>query len=364
MQHNITYRQKDKGWQFIISYKDNNGKWKQKSKQGFNKRGDAKKASDLALDELKETLTLQESLATEYAGITFKEFVDMHIESSSIYVERNTSILYNTLVKKFSKLDDIPLKDITTLHIQECINDMVKEGLNTSTIQGYTSKLRTMLNSAIKPYKIILTNPVDSDIRIPESKKDEKIKALNKLELDDLLKRIKPEKDYMIALIAATCGLRLGEILGLTWNDIDLKKSTLSVNKQWKKLKDNTYGFGDTKTKNSNRVVPIPPKTLTELKKYKISNISNITDMNNRIFIDKHTGTVSGRFFDKLKRLGYDITIHDLRHTYATMLIANGVDFKTVAKFLGHDVDMTMKIYSHVNQDMINMATDKINIIF
>lgn len=60
-------------------------------------------------------------------------------------------------------------------------------------------------------------------------------------------------------------------------------------------------------------------------------------------------------------KLGLDISVHELRHTYATNLIANGVDFKTAAKFLGHSVEMTMAIYSHVTDDMIKRATDIID---
>ena len=64
------------------------------------------------------------------------------------------------------------------------------------------------------------------------------------------------------------------------------------------------------------------------------------------------------------KNLGYDISIHELRHTYATMLISNGVDFKTAAQLLGHDIEQTMKTYSHVTNDMISAASKIINNIF
>ena len=59
--------------------------------------------------------------------------------------------------------------------------------------------------------------------------------------------------------------------------------------------------------------------------------------------------------------MGYDISIHELRHTYTTNLIANGIDFKTAAMLIGDTVDMVMKVYSHVNKDMMNKARDIIN---
>lgn len=65
-----------------------------------------------------------------------------------------------------------------------------------------------------------------------------------------------------------------------------------------------------------------------------------------------------------LQKKGFDISVHELRHTYATNLIANGIDFKTAAKFLGHDVKETLGTYSHVNDDMIKIATNIIEKIF
>ncbi len=158
--------------------------------------------------------------------------------------------------------------------------------------------------------------------------------------MKDLLGKITYKKYYIASLIAATCGLRIGEILGLTWADIDEINSTLTVNKQWKKLKSGNWGFGSVKSKNSNRVVPISPNTLKELKSFKKNSV---TDIHNRIIVCADSINLSRGLRDCYKRNGYNISIHDLRHTYATMLIGNGVDFKTAAKLLGHTVEMTMK---------------------
>jgi integrase len=139
------------------------------------------------------------------------------------------------------------------------------------------------------------------------------------------------------------------------------------LSKQWKQVKvdkkddkkSNIYDFGNLKSKNSNREVPIPLITLNELKK-----CSNVVNIDNRIFKFKNTDSTSICVNRLLKRKGYDITIHELRHTYATMLISNGVDFKTAAKLLGHTVQQTMKVYSHVNDDMMKRATGIIENIF
>lgn len=89
-------------------------------------------------------------------------------------------------------------------------------------------------------------------VKIPKEKTESRKKALSKSELDELLIKLKGNRYYLTALLAGTCGLRCGEILGLTWKDIDFDNSKLIAAKQWKidkKTKEST--FGELKTKNS-----------------------------------------------------------------------------------------------------------------
>jgi len=360
MDYNISYRKKDKGIQAIISYKDHTGKWRQKSKQGFKKQRDAKRYADKMLEELKKSFELRKNIDLEYEGITFKELVKIFTKQKELQNEYTTVNNIGFSVKKFEKLNDMKVEDIKPLHIQDCVNDMIKEGLMISTIKEYLSKIRAIFNFAINQYDIISKSPVRK-ILIPEEKREEKKKALNKSELKELLTKITYEKFYIATLIASNCGLRAGEILGLTWDCVDLKNGILTVNKQWKKLSAGKWGLGPVKRKNSNRDVPIPPHVIKELKKFKKKEI---TDINNRVILYADTVNFSKQISVYYKRIGFDISLHNLRHTYATMLIANGVDFKTAAKLLGHDVEMTLKTYSHVNDDMMNKATNVVNSIF
>ena len=360
MDYKVSYREKDKSIQCIINYKNNDGEWKQKSKQGFKRQKDAKPWIEDTLRELDSTMNTV--LNEEYKGVTFKKFIDIYIKDLENHKEPNTIISYKTIANKFSKLDRMALEDIQFIHVQNCANDMLKDGLSPSTVKEYSGKLKTILDRAVIPYKVIVANPIKSGINIPTTKTSKEVKALNKSEVDDLLKKIHPEKDYMISLIAVTCGLRIGEIMGLTWDDVDFVNGKLYVKKQWKELKDGTWGFGELKSKNSYRNVPIPPKTIVALKNYRANSAIDL--INKRLFLDKRTKSTATRLFIKYEKLGFNVSVHDLRHTYATMLIASGIDFKTAAMLLGHTVEMTMKTYSHVNQDMIDMATNKINVIF
>lgn len=247
-----------------------------------------------------------------------------------------------------------------------CINELTSRGLKYNTIKGYLARLSTALNAAVKQFHYLHKSPIEN-IELKKPKKIEKIKALTTSEFEEVINSFQnsPYDNYTIILIiAGTCGLRISEILGLTWNDIDFENNTIDVNKQWKVVETEPYkkfGFGELKTQNSYRIVPMPQSTADYLRNYRNSHPINFQ---NRIIKNRSSDGVITFINKKFKAFGYNISIHDLRHTYATKLIANGVDFKTAAKLLGHEVEQTMKTYSHVTQDMLDRAKNLIDNIF
>jgi len=358
LQYNITYRKKDKGIQYIISFKDQNSKWRQKSEQGFSKKSEAKKAANKMLNKIKESFSFR--LNTELEGITFKEFTEMFLEHLSIYKEPNTVASYKQTVKKFNALADTKLNKISPVHVQKCIDEMVKDGLEPSTIKAHVTRLKTIFKNAISPYRVIADNPV-SDLKLPEKKENVKVKALSLSDLEKLLNNIKNPRYYLMSMLASKCGLRIAEIIGLTWDDIDYIKKQININKQWKKRKDGTWGFGSLKSQASYRIVPAPTSVLKALREFKeMSPIS----IDKRIFPYTRPGGIGSYLAVCYKDLGYNISIHDLRHTFATLLIAGGTDFRTAAQILGHTPEETIRTYSHVTNDMMERAAKTINNIF
>lgn len=360
MDYSITYREKNNGIQAIISYKDNNGKWKQKSKQGFeNNRIGKNKAKEWTLQTLKE-LESNIQLNKDYESITFKEFFDEYIEHKKVTSTYNNISTYNIAYNHFSALADIQMKDIKPIHIQKCLNEMLKN-LKSTSISSMYSKIKAIFNSAVEDYNIITTNPCKAKIKIDKNEKKVKV-ALTKKDLDILLERMKngnwDNKYYIITLIASKCGLRVGEIVGLTWNDIDFKNKTININKQWKFNSDGEYTFGKPKSTNSYRIVPMTAYVSKALLEYKKNSP---VGLDNRVIDLATTDSAKKNIHRYFKKCGYNITIHELRHTYATTLVAAGLDFKTIARLMGHDVEQTLKTYSHVTDDMMKKARDIIN---
>ncbi|MGF7059236.1 tyrosine-type recombinase/integrase [Brassicibacter mesophilus] len=358
MQYNITYREKDKGIQVIISYKNQNGKWQQKSKQGFKKKGEAKKYADKMLEQLKENITFNPP--SEFDGITFEEFGQRYLEHMRLYREPKTNESTKTVLNRFSGLNNLEMNKITALDIQEIVDEQTKEGLNSNTISYYLKKLTIIFNSAKHQYNIINSVPT-KNVKVNKPKDINK-KALTDCEVTKLLDTFKNNKYYLIVFLAVKTGMRIGEILGLKWSDIDFKSNIITVNKQWKKLKDGSYNFGELKTKNSNRIIPISHSTSKELLDFLKSK--NVINIDKRILNFKNKESVISYVNSLLKKHDFDISIHELRHTFATKLIASGLDFKTAANILGHDISQTMKTYSHVNNDMMDKAKNLIEEFF
>lgn len=356
MEYNVTYRQKNKGWQYIISRKEGT-KWTQiKSKQGFRTKSEAKPVAEDELKKIKATETLNQELKE----ITFGEFKDMYLEHIKLHMQGNTIRLYNMTLNHFVKLDNIEMSKITILHLQSCIDDMIRKKLSYGTIRTYKSRITAIFNSAVNKYNIIAISPA-SKLELKIKKEPSTKKALTNPELKDLIDRTKNLKYKVIFSLAGMCGLRIGEILGLRWDKIDFIHNTITIDKQWKNLENETVGFGELKTQNSYRNVPLPPYVKTTLKKW---HEANPIDISKRVIVYKCISGLTSMLRNYTLKLGYDLSIHEFRHTYATSLIAKNIDFKTVAKLMGHDVEQTMKTYSHVTDEMMNNATKVINKIF
>ena len=348
-------RKKDGGLQAILSYKEGK-KWKQKSKQGFedSRKGkkEAKEWLRKALDELENNLKLDR----DHADITFKEYTDMYLEDRKVNISVNTYVSFRAAFKKFSSLNDIPLKNITTMDIQRCVNNMQKDTTGT-TVRSYIKSLKTAFNYAVNKYSILKESPVKNlEYKINKSK--DKI-ALSVNEANRLIQAFKNQKGkyYVMTILALKTGLRIGEIMGLTWDRIDFNSNMIKIDRQWNKISTGN-GFTKLKSKNSYRYVPFNSFVRNELIEYRNSYPIGI---DNRLFNINSTKNAATKLAKLYNKLGFNISVHELRHTYATNLIANGIDFKTAAALLGHDVEQTMKTYSHVTVDMMEAAKKIIN---
>ncbi|NAS18089.1 tyrosine-type recombinase/integrase [Clostridium butyricum] len=358
LEYNVTYRQKDKGIQAIISYKDNTGKWKQKSKQGFKTQREAKPVVMEIVNQIKEDLLNENTIINaDYKYITFKELAENFIEHSKLYREPATVRSYKNAFAKFQLINDIKVHELKKINITKCIDEMLKQNILNDTILTYLKRIKLFFDYYRENYDPNFT--IDLTFKLTHDKGTAvKKKALTNEKLNSLLnsEKLLKSKYYIVAYMSAKCGLRCSEVLGLTWDDIDRKNLVIKINKQWKKNKDNQFNFGTLKSKNSYREVPISPNVLNFLDKYKQKNPIHLNER-----IAPFSYDCINTYLNPILRDLADISIHELRHTYITMLISKGIDFKTVATIAGHDVKQTLSTYSHVTDDMMKSAHDIIS---
>ena len=353
MQYRFTARKKDNGWQLLLRYKDSSGKWKQKSKQGYSKKSDA-----LAEEEKDKLLKLVINIGTdpECPDMTLKELYTVFKQNKKQELTYNTLKNYELALARLSSIADHNVTEITTQDLIQAVNSL--SGLAPSSINLSIAKIKVLFKYAKNVYNLIKIDPAENLHYVKERRK-KAAKALSQDELNTLMTSMQDERMdiYVMCAIAGYAGLRFGEISGLTAADIDLKGKILHINKQYGLVSKNIYAFKPVKSNNGYRDVPIPPTLLSILSKY-LAVIEPSSD--GRLFTIKESSYVNGR----IKKYRPDCSIHQLRHTYATLLLANGVDVKTVAALLGDTVNTVIRTYIHYNDDMRKQAAEKVADIF
>lgn len=269
------------------------------------------------------------------------------------------------------RIGEIKLKKLTSRDIQKMYKDLQengrlrksqkreKPGLSNSTVRGIHMMLHNALDRAVKE-RLILRNPTE-DCIIPKIQKQE-MKILHPEDMKAYLEAADKRGVLPMFYLELVTGIRKGELTALLWSDLDEERRTVSVSKQAVEDRNRNVTISRPKTENSVRKISIP-QSAVELLRQEHKNHPD----NPWMFPSPRTGEMYhpdsiAKLHEKILRdTGLEhIRFHDLRHTFATMALQNGVDVKTVSSMLGHyDAGFTLRTYTHATRQMQEQAAER-----
>ena len=367
-----------KTWVFIYYIYDENGKRKQVWKGGYKTKEEAE--ADLKKYQAMAALGKIKPSSSD----TLEKYLNKWFESHKKTLEPSTINGYNTNIQNhiIPALGKIKLKDLKPSKVQQFYTMLMDEKeLSSTTVLYVHNVLKTALKAAVDD-KLIEEN-VCEKVKPPKAEKY-KPQLLTVEQLQTLMKHIAGNKYEIEIKLAATLGLRRGEVLGLKFSDVNFEKHTISIQRQVSTVKDDTqdsngsyYGLKKLKSESSNRELYIS-SDIEDMIKQKREQQKLQKQALGADYIDYDLicccdngdilspQTLYHAYKGILKKCSLpDARFHDLRHSYATLCIDQNVPMKVLSQSLGHSstavTDMVYADSISAKRELANLVSNAIN---
>jgi len=408
----VTARKRGSTWEYRFECARVGGKRKQVSRGGYKTKKEAVEAGTKAYNEYMnsgQTFTPTEISVSDYLDFWFTKIASMTLKENTLIGYKR--IIENRLKPKFGSYK---LTSVQAASIQDYINELKISGLAKAKVKGILSVLSLALDYAVEPLHYIPYNPC-KNVKIPKFQaRDSERYIISPEDFSRIITRF-PEGNifYLPLMIGYYTGLRISEAFALSWDDINMEKRTLSVNKIT--VKRNTlknkedakissqkscWYFDTPKTTSSIREIKFGEtlyKALKTVRKNQLENMLKFGEYYYKIYKKPEKDTKGDTIY-KLVEIESGITcpleqidmvcirdngeyvstdsfkycsmvihgelqiafnFHSLRHTHATILVENGANIKDVQRRLGHsDISTTLNTYAHATEKMENRSID------
>ena len=340
-------------------YKRKDGRWEGRYKCGFNESGKAKYCSVYghSYAEVRSKLApLKASITTPFAAcrLTVKELFDEWLSAVKLRVKPSTYANYLMKVEKhiLPEFGGLRYDSLTVQMLNSFVQKKLDAGLSAKYVSDIIIVFKTMAKFIAKThgFRNILT-----DVTLPKVHRKEK-PLLSNIQQWKLCKYLtkNPSPTALCILLSLYTGLRVGEVCGLMWGDIDFEKSILTVRRTVQRIHTDihkTQIIADTpKSRTSKRSIPIP-KFIMKLLRDSRSAEKHYILSESEIIIEPRT--LQRRFKSILKKTNLpSVNYHSLRHAFATNCLQAGFDVKTLSEILGHaSVETTLNRYVHTSME-------------
>lgn len=304
------------------------------------------------------------------SGMTVSQYLDHWLENIARPAIRRTSyVSYRGIVNGHlkPKIGAHRLEKLSAVHLQAMLSGLETDGMKPRRRQMIFSTIRRALNVAVRQH--LIPRNVCSAVESPKVEK-RAMKTMTAKQAQKLLTETEGTPEHAVYALAVTCGLRQGELFGLRWSDVDLGVGKLSVCQTLIEC-NGAFHFGPPKSRSGVRSIRLPELAIAALRDHLRMQKDAGLDKAETVFCDSVGGPLrksnfaNRHFKPLLKRLELEgFRFHDLRHTSATLLLAQGVHPKIVQTHLGHSqISLTLDTYSHVLPSMDEDAANKVDAI-
>lgn len=360
------YKRDDGRWVASVTLGYDGGKRKRKSFYGDTRR-EVQAELTKALRDLQQGLPLADERQT--LGAYLDRWLD---EVAKPKIRAKTYHSYAQLIRLHLKpeLGHVVLAKLSPQDVQEFLNRKLESGLSARTVQYLHALLRASLNRALK-WGLVARN-VAALVDPPRVESGE-VTPLAPDQARQLLDALQSERLQALFAVPLAVGLRPGEALGLRWKDVNFTTGTLSVTRALQRI-EGKLQLVELKTRRSRRTIALPDVALAALQAHQARQLDERMQAGERwqdmglVFTTQHGTPLEPRnvvrtFKRILKNAGLpDQRFYDLRHTCASLLLAQGVHPRVVMEILGHSqIGLTMNTYSHVTPQLQQDAAKRID---
>ena len=369
----------------VVNYKDKFGKPKQKwISTGLRERGNKTKANAKMKEILRNfNLANEVTKFKKEEDILFTDFLYSYLDIKKDQIEPVTINMYNKLsevIIKYFKNMKLKLKDLKPFHIEGFYKSQYERGLSSNSVVKYHILIRECLQYAFVN-DLVVSNVADKVKRPKVNKFKASFYSIE--EIEKLFEVIKEHECRLPIMLTAMYGFRRSEVIGLKWEAIDFDKKLISVQHKVIETKIDgkieLYKSDKLKNETSNRILPLLPQAenlLLEKKRQIENNKTMLGKQYDNQYLDYvcvdnmgrliRPGRLTHSFCKILKQNNLKhIRFHDLRHSCASIMLANGVPMKQIQEWLGHaDFGTTANIYSHLNYSSKLNSANTISNVF